>query len=259
VHAIDPSVAPCEPTSVGSGKDTGFLPRQARWSHLASPTSPPMAGAPTRGISTPSHTKSATRHTQTIERTHLNRRTRITRLVASHHGLFQHDDEARSGDWPRHPSRCVWAPHLTWHQHSKTPSAPDGKVYILAEHMPEGALAKEDHPGQRFVFGPSGPSARHRHSNFGDRGGNGTRVTPQSINDLLNAGQNLVSRSCNEILARDRNPHSCMVTLRATCTIHRLMRDAGSTPSHIHFPAAEVEEKTARHTSRAHPASRPRR
>jgi hypothetical protein len=52
-------------------------------------------------------------------------------------------------------------------------------VYILVEYMPEGALAKEDHPGLRFVFDRADP-ALGIGIQIGDRGGNGTRVTPAS-------------------------------------------------------------------------------
>ncbi len=30
--------------------------------------------------------------------------------------LCQNDDDARSGDRSLHQSRCMWVPHLTWHQ-----------------------------------------------------------------------------------------------------------------------------------------------
>ena len=92
-------------------------------------------------------------------------------------------------------------------------------VYILAEHMPEGALAKEDHPGQRFVFDRADPALgigiqiRRRRRQWDPR-------DPSIINDLLKRGAELGVSVMHERLARGQEPHSCMVTWRATGTIH---------------------------------------
>src|SRR5882724_4848930 len=78
-------------------------------------------------------------------------------------------------------------------------------VYILAEHMPEGALAKEDHPGQRFVFDRADPALgigiqiRRPRRQWDPR-------DPSIINDLLKRGAELGISVMHEILARGQEP-----------------------------------------------------
>ena len=79
-------VAPCEQTSVSRGRMRPFCRGTRGWSRVASPTSAPMDGAPTRSISTQSQTTS-TKRTHPIDRTHINRRTRITPLVGHPMGI----------------------------------------------------------------------------------------------------------------------------------------------------------------------------
>ena len=103
-HAIDHHSGHVLAYVFGRRKDTVFLQLQA----LLEPFGITQFytdgwGAYERHIDPEQH-QVGKEHTQKIESKHINLRTRIKRLRASHHLLFQDGAHARSGDWALHQS-----------------------------------------------------------------------------------------------------------------------------------------------------------